>query len=380
MTSAGGPVPASVLPASSTLQHDAAPLEMSRGHSNQLDSWRALSLIGMLFTHFWDLNAIYGPLGVRMFFVISGFLITGILLRESAKLQQGHGVRQLLTTFYVRRVLRIVPALYLVLVLGWLCGIDGLAETLPWHFLFASNILFTIRDAFTPWSAAHLWTISVEEQFYLFWPWAVLFLSRRGLVRFLIGMILIALCGRLGMMLAHQDGARLLAPTPLSFDALAAGAYLALAIDSGWMTVARAKAMNIAAIAVSIGLASTLIWPVSGAFVYVATQGLALLPMAALVWAAVRGMTGAAGWLLSNPALVYLGKISYAVYLYHYFLLAAYYQWGPTLGIPILPVGALRFFLLSGATIALGSASWHFVERPFMKKKTRFHYVNQRVS
>ena len=137
----------------------------------------------MLYTHFYDIQSIAGSVGVRMFFVISGFLITDILLRESDQIAHGNSVKQVLVAFYMRRLLRIVPALYLMLFIGWCIGLEGLAPTLAWHLLFALNILFILKGDFTPWFSAHLWTISVEEQFYIFWPYAILFLSSRRLLQ-----------------------------------------------------------------------------------------------------------------------------------------------------------------------------------------------------
>lgn len=328
----------------------------------------------MLYTHFYDIQSIAGSVGVRMFFVISGFLITDILLRESDQIAHGNSVKQVLVAFYMRRLLRIVPALYLMLFIGWCIGLEGLAPTLAWHLLFASNILFILKGDFTPWFSAHLWTISVEEQFYIFWPYAILFLSSRRLLQLTALMSLIALGGRSAALLMQQEGARLLAPAPFALDALAAGAALAVLGASGSMTKLRVKHLNNFASICALALIAILFVPGSEPFNYIAGQWLALAPMAALVWAAMNGMTGLPGKLLSARALVYLGKISYAVYLYHYFLLAAYFQWASAFGFRIYPEGGIRFLLLSASAIAIGAFSWRFVERPFITMKAGIRY------
>src|SRR4051794_35296056 len=122
-----------------------------------------------------------GHLGVFLFFVISGYLITGILLRGRQRIVAGDGSRgQLLRSFYIRRTLRIWPAFYAVLAIAWLCDLTGLRDTIWWHATFTSNILFYIKNEWLPWPTAHLWSLSVEEQFYLLWPLLILSVPERA--------------------------------------------------------------------------------------------------------------------------------------------------------------------------------------------------------
>ncbi len=141
------------------------------GYRPQLDSLRAFAVLAVLFTHFWRYDSELGELGVRLFFVLSGFLLTSILLRERDRSRELAISRpRLLRDFYARRILRIWPIYYAALFASVLLGAQGIARTFAWHALFASNILFFLEQSWTPPEVAHLWTLAVEEQFYLVLP------------------------------------------------------------------------------------------------------------------------------------------------------------------------------------------------------------------
>ena len=112
-------------------------------------------------------------LAVETFFVISGFLITGILLDNRLQNSQS----QILKQFYIRRFLRIFPLHYLVLLLGLVVNADSLRESWCWQVFYLSNIYFYLNG----WHGyfSHFWSLAVEEQFYLFWPLLIICLARR---------------------------------------------------------------------------------------------------------------------------------------------------------------------------------------------------------
>src|SRR5215470_1615655 len=159
-------------------------------HMLQLDALRALAVLAVLVAHLSPRSSTVfkiaklidlGGLGVRLFFVISGFLITGILLEsksyaERNRLPVTYAFRQL----YVRRILRIFPLFYLVLSVAALLDILPVRETFAWHATYLTNFYIF----FNGWNGSinHLWTLAVEEQFYLVWPWIILLVDRRNLV------------------------------------------------------------------------------------------------------------------------------------------------------------------------------------------------------
>ena len=148
-----------------------AGISAPRGRVAQLDSLRALAVGGVLFAHFvpagHPLAALHllpwGSLGVQLFFVLSGTLITGILLGCKAEVEATRqSVGFSLRRFYARRCLRIFPAYYATLLLTAFTLWPVVRESLPWHLVYASNF-YVVRQGGWPDTVAHLWTLSVEE-------------------------------------------------------------------------------------------------------------------------------------------------------------------------------------------------------------------------
>jgi peptidoglycan/LPS O-acetylase OafA/YrhL len=144
---------------------------MALSYMPQLDALRALGVFGVWFTH-WGIGTLpvlrwihWGEMGVQLFFVLSGYLITGILLRARDRADCGEGKWLVAKRFYVRRFLRICPIYYLTL-LATAIVIQHMREGFFWHLTYTSNIFFALRGRLDL-IGAHFWTLSVEEQFYL---------------------------------------------------------------------------------------------------------------------------------------------------------------------------------------------------------------------
>ena len=124
-----------------------------------------------------------------LFFVLSGFLITGLLLRGRDAVTTGGITRgAVFRAFVARRALRIAPIYYLVVLLGWAVGYDPIAGLLPWHLTYTGNIALTYFHHPLD-QAIHLWSLCVEEQFYLLWPLVVLFAPARRLILIATGLV-----------------------------------------------------------------------------------------------------------------------------------------------------------------------------------------------
>lgn len=339
----------------------------------QLDSLRAFAVTAVLVSHFWIAGMpLASPLGitaVRLFFVLSGFLLTSILLGERAEgARAGVAGGRLLGNFYVRRILRIWPAYYTALAAAVLFGATGVAATLGWHAAFGSNILFFIEKDWFPEVTGHLWTLAVEEQFYLLLPLVVLFAPRRMLRTLLVAGIAAAIAYRL--IIASQISGSFEFYDILSIaqlDALCGGALLAELRDSGRSI--RWKKL----LAWSLPAAMILhLLPLPDIVNYPLVPAAYVIAMAAAVAGAQEGVGGLAGAVLDNRVVIGLGRISYGVYLYHPFVAVAFNASLVMAGRPAMEGGALAFFLWSALSIAVAAASWFLLERPALSLRRRF--------
>lgn len=324
------------------------------GYLPQLDGLRAVAVACVLAFHFVpgvDRYAPLGSMGVRLFFVLSGFLITGILLSW-----RGQPVGVALQTFYVRRALRIFPLFYFVLAAAAALNIGPVRDTFAWHAAYLSNAYFYLRGDWHG-SVSHLWSLAVEEQFYLVWPWLILCAPERWLRPMIVAMIALAPLSRL--LFPHPMDSVL--PTSC-LDSLGLGALVALAPHKG-------GANRTFASAGSVLVSATLLlryWGLGGQYQIVGLDfGVSLLS-AWLVGRAAIGFAGAAGAFLSSSAAIAIGKISYGLYIYHGFtpyLLGRYVPGFVTMPAPP------RVAMLTALTALIALVSWRWLEQPFLRLK-----------
>ena len=355
----------------------------TKGHIRQLDGIRGLAILLVALSHYAEgMNASAaarvlqsGWIGVDLFFVLSGYLITGILLdsRESASYFRN---------FYARRVLRIAPVYYAALALyfGVLQRFDGMPHTHPlWFLLYGTNVLVAASGWPTQW-LGHFWSLAVEEQFYLVWPWLVRGFPARVMFRICFGLWLCSAAARFWMRFAYGTGADVLyVLTPYHLDGLAAGGALASVVR--WRAEEGAiRRWSLAALVA--GLAGMLAVAVQarGAFGY--GRGMSPLGQAlgyvllAAAFAGLIGMVLTAGekraWsvIFGNGLLVRFGKYSYAIYVFH--------PWMDTLarsaGLhPVTLPGVVVYSTVQPAlALGIGAASWNLMEKHFLKLKSHF--------
>jgi peptidoglycan/LPS O-acetylase OafA/YrhL len=346
----------------------------------QLDGLRALAVTAVAVSH-WTPDFLVGIVpwgtGVQLFFVLSGFLITGILLR-SRPADLGISLSGALRVFYVRRFLRIFPLYYAVLVLCVLLGVGTISETWPWLFSYLGNFYYwwhghgdAVSDPFL-----HLWSLSVEEQFYLLWPLIALVASRRTLLVVLFGCIGGAAVFRVGM--AHVTpnlSVRYL--TPSCVDALAVGGLLAYAQHYRAALDLRRLSWVLATVGLAGLLVCVLVLPrlIGRNDAHHVGHTFLVIFYGAVVGQAAIGFGSVPGRLLTFAPIRYMGKISYGLYVFHYLAPAAissfvkWFDWSAAVQKPTVALPAYTAFTLIAAML-----SWHFYEWPINKFKRNFAY------
>ena len=335
----------------------------------QLDGLRAVAVIAVAWSH-WERPYQFGipfGAGVHLFYVLSGFLITGILLRVREQHERGHG----LAAFYIRRALRIFPAFYVTLVLAWWADLPLVRESFIWHVTYLSNVYTLVRGEW-PGLISHFWSLAVEEQFYLVWPWLIVFAPQRWLLPGIVTAIVVAPAFRWWMATLGYAESMHAVLTPGCLDSLGVGALLALNQQST-VDGRRSPAAKKALIAIGLpGYIGALLLEALGiriGFVIAIKQTLQALVFGWIVLRAAEGFGGLTGRMLSAAPIVYIGRISYGVYLAHGFAgaIAATMFLAAGIGWPIPE--PWRLLVLCGVTVGAAALSWHVMERPINAMK-----------
>jgi peptidoglycan/LPS O-acetylase OafA/YrhL len=351
--------------------------QASDHYQPQFDGLRALAVLTVMVDHFSaDVPNFpvpdwihLGATGVRLFLVLSGYFITASLRRARDRMElQSISAGKTMSIFYGRRFLRIAPAYFAFGAIALLLNLGAVRQNWPWVFTGTVNWLIALEGQW-PLTVAHLWSICVQEQFYLFWPLLILFLPRKWI---LPAIITVALAGIGFRVTCVGFSVPVIARWVLPFgslDSLAAGAALGWcgarlsASRNGWLWAWISLWMLIIAAVLRNGdptqLKSVLVEPLeAGAF-------------AVLVARTASGFEGPMARFLTNPGLVFAGRISYGLYIYHILVAMVLNRWLPPELRFVIAIPSLRLIVFGVATLAVATLSWSFLEQPINRFRTR---------
>src|SRR3954451_21685809 len=356
-------------------------------HQPALDGIRALAVIAVILFHAGNTYATAGFIGVDMFLVLSGFLITTLLLRELALTG-----RVAVKAFWMRRARRLLPALVLVLVavacFGAFVATDdealGLRGDLLGSLFYVQNWRFVLSGAsyFTqfgsPSPLRHMWSLAIEEQWYLVWPlmlFGIMKLTRKNL-RAVMAIIVLLAAGSALLMAAlyHQggDASRAYYGTDTRAQALLIGA--ALAVLFTMRGIPRSGVVNVVLQVLGVAGAAFLVWVVvekSERWTKLDRGGFSLVAIASAALIAGAMTRGPVRSVLSIPPLPAIGLISYGLYLWHWPI----FVWlsPDRTGLEGHKLLALRLVV----SFAVAIVSYRLVERPI--REQRFRWVRGRA-
>ncbi len=392
---APGALPAMGVPAPSASTGPSPSL--SGAHVPALDGVRGLAILMVLVFHFvaqtTATNGVeaavtrvlsYGLLGVDLFFVLSGFLITGLLY--DARADPGY-----FRNFYMRRVLRIFPLYYGVLFVVFFIlplvpalrgsEIAGLGEHQAWAWLYGVNVYVSIQGGWVLSYIEHFWSLAVEEHFYFVWPLIVWLLARRprALMAAALGLAVLSLGARAAASLGGVNPVAIAVFTPFQLDALCLGGFFAVWLRQPGGEAGVRRALLPVALVAGAALAGEFglhrVTDVGLSLARAVRLGLFRVVLASLLlWAVLAPASSLLVRFFRSRTMVTLGKYSYGLYVYHHFL--SYYF--VTHGTDLALAGALGSHGLAvavqaagGMAASMGAAwlSYELFEKHFLRWK-----------
>lgn len=343
----------------------------------ELDGIRAIAIIFVLLYHSSEKMFPGGFIGVDIFFVISGFLITSLLLKEYEKSKDIN-----IKLFYIRRFLRLIPALIVLLIVLLICTYLFLDyETAKGNSIDTFITLFYMSNwarAFQihpPNFLGHTWSLSIEEQFYILWPLSFLYLlkkikSKNKLFYSLVGLCLFSWLIKLWMILNSYSYIRLYNGLDTRVESILFGAAFSifLSLNENSITKFIEKSTEIFKYVIpsifvlliiilfqsdwKSDLYFLILLPIIELFTVMLIYGIFIIPNSIYYN------------ILRNKYLVWIGMVSYGLYLWHYpiyrWIMIYYYKWTT-----ILPLGLIITFLIT-------TISYYAIEKPFLKLKNKF--------
>ncbi|WP_240543771.1 acyltransferase family protein [Spirosoma foliorum] len=357
------------------------------GYMPQLDSLRTFAVMLVIIYHWFPtgegINRLpNGSIGVVIFFVLSGFLITRILLQSRDLIQLGeYSFKNTYRNFFIRRILRLLPLYYLAITFVWLVLPDAsdIDEHPLVYYLYGYNFLLNKTgnwaDILSPF-----WTLAVEEQLYLIWPCIVLLVPKNYFRWAILAMIVLGIASRAyGYTQGSLDGVL----TPACLDTFGIGALWAyVVVDHPNSIDSFLKKLTIAAGLALLGFVGLLFLPNDHLLAVLFQRTLISILALFIIARASLGFKGLVGQVLNSSVLQYFGRISYGLYVFHMLV--------PSYGMKILFAISNRIhlsltlgywshrFVSLLLLLVVASLSWYLFEKPLQNLKR--HFIQKRTS
>ena len=352
----------------------------------QLDGLRFFAILSVMIGHWlqWQVNR---PIvngfpfgnGVTLFFVLSGYLISDILLKNKNKhINVSIPKMNIIKAFYIRRVLRIFPLYFGTIFFLYFISYKNSHEIFPWLITFSSNIYQSIHNTYVG-DFNHFWSLAVEEQFYLFWPWLIILIPTRHSEKIIFGLIGLSILTKIFLFIYFPDKWMANSYFTLScMHALGIGALI-----SYWNIYRKNlidKISNLNVVLTSVVVYFTLhyigyFYKINWFHEIIDNLLFALMSATIINYASKNKFEGGFKYILENKFIVYSGKISYGLYVFHLFIpefFWSYLSGKIGMGITNKYTAFVVFYMI---TFVMAHISWKLMENPINNLKKYFPYL-----
>lgn len=340
----------------------------------ELDGLRFFAVLLVIISHWFPKSHFInitpnGDIGVSIFFVLSGFLISSILFRYKEKIKNGDSTTgEAIKTFFIRRSLRIFPIYYLLVIFLFIYGYPAVKENIFYFLSYTFNILVFQEQHFFG-TVGHFWTLSVEEQYYLIWPFLLFLVPRKNIKGIILILILFSMISQY-IMDSRTD--YYLTLTFNAFDGFGLGSLLA------YYKLYQMKSLGFLRnilIGLVVGMSVLFIFEIN---LFSIRTFISCLTVILLIFVTNEAYSkNVLNKLFRNSLLMYIGKISYGVYLFHTFIPGLMDNFYPTSLKSLPAANYLIFFFNFVVLLVISTISWYLIESPINNLKKRFELINR---
>jgi len=348
----------------------------------QIEGLRFIAVLSVVVGHWVSLdfsnNFVFSNIpysaAVNLFFVISGFLITSILLNKKEEIHEGKiSFLKAIKNFYIKRILRIFPIYYLLIAILCILSYNSIKEYIVYLLTYTLNWFMVAKSTYTG-NVTHLWSLAIEEQFYLIWPFLIFIVPKRWILGTIIIFILIGILSKIYFAYYIHYLMGVNAATTSCFDSLGFGALIAY-IQRKRTQPFRPRLYKTYLL---ISILIYILLFIDPGFLNPELRGIfpnfgnSVVFFFIVTIAANNGFSRVIKSFLENNVVLYLGSISYGIYLYQAYATNVYFNTGFNKYFPNMKGDADLFIMLFLIAIIMASASWYLIERPILSLKKYF--------